>query len=71
MKAPDLGFTPKGLYIGGEWQESTSGKTFESIDPSNREKLGDVPDAQEKDVERAVAAAKAAFEEWRRVPKLI
>ena len=68
MKAPDLGFTPKGLFIGGEWQESTSGKTFESINPSNREKLGDVPDAQEKDIERAVAAAKAAFGEWRRVP---
>ena len=68
MKAPNLGFKPKGLYIGGEWQESTSGKTFETINPSNREKLGDVPDAQEKDIERAVAAAKAAFGEWHRVP---
>ena len=65
---PNLNFTPKGLYIGGEWQESTSGKTFETINPSNREKLGDVPDATEKDIDRAVAAAKAAFGEWSRVP---
>jgi betaine-aldehyde dehydrogenase len=68
MNTPDLGFTPKGLYIGGEWQESTSGKTFETINPSNREKLGDVPEATEKDVDRAVAAAKTAFEKWHRVP---
>ncbi|MEE8352239.1 MAG: aldehyde dehydrogenase family protein [Rhodospirillales bacterium] len=65
---PDLNFSPKGLYIGGEWQESAGNKTFESINPSNREKLADIPDAQEKDVQRAVAKAKAAFEEWRRVP---
>lgn len=68
MTTPDLNFSPKGLFIGGEWRESASGKTFESINPSNREKLGDVPEAAEKDVDRAVAAAKSAFEEWRRVP---
>ena len=68
MTAPDLKFSPKGLYIGGEWQESASGKTFESINPSNKEKLGDVPEAAAKDVDRAVAAARTAFEEWRRVP---
>jgi betaine-aldehyde dehydrogenase len=65
---PDLNFSPKGLYIGGEWQESIDGGTFETINPSNREKLGDVPDATEKDIDRAVAAARSAFEEWRRVP---
>ena len=65
---PDLNFSPKGLYIGGEWQESIDSGTFETINPSNREKLGDVPEAAEKDVDRAVAAAKTAFVEWRRVP---
>ena len=68
MITPDLGFTPKGIYIGGEWHESTNGRTFETINPSNREKLGEVPEATEKDVDRAVASAKTAFEEWRRVP---
>ena len=65
---PDLNFTPKGLYIGGEWQDSSDGGTFETINPSNLEKLGDVPDATDKDIDRAVAAARSAFEEWRRVP---
>ena len=68
MKAPDLNFSPKGLYIGGKWQESADGGTFETINPSNLEKLGEVPEATEKDIDRAVAAAKAAFEEWRQVP---
>lgn len=65
---PDLGFSPKGLFIGGTWHESASGKTFESINPSNRESLGDVPYAEERDVDRAVTAAAAAFEDWSRMP---
>jgi betaine-aldehyde dehydrogenase len=68
MKAPDLNFSPKGLYIGGKWQESADGGTFETINPSNLEKLGEVPEATEKDIDQAVAAAKTAFEEWRQVP---
>lgn len=67
-QTPDLNFTPKGLYIGGQWQESASGKTFESINPSNGDHLGDVPLADEDDVDRAVAAAKAAFPGWSRMP---
>ena len=39
---PDLNFSPKGLYIGGEWQESIDSGTFETINPSNLDKLGDV-----------------------------
>ena len=65
---PDLNFSPKGLYIGGEWHDSIDGGTFQTINPSNLEKLDDVPEASEKDVDRAVAAAKTAFVEWRRVP---
>ena len=47
---PDLSFTPKGLYIGGKWLESVKGKRFESINPANMEILGDVPLADEHDV---------------------
>jgi betaine-aldehyde dehydrogenase len=68
MQAPDLNFSPKGLYIGGKWQDSADGGTFETINPSNLEKLGEVPEATEKDIDQAVAAAKTAFEEWRQVP---
>ena len=68
LATPDLGFTPKGLYIGGEWVEAVSGQTFESINPSNRDKLGEVPLAGEADVDRAVEAAKRAFPGWAAMP---
>jgi betaine-aldehyde dehydrogenase len=51
------------FYINGEWAESSSGKTFPVYDPSNEEVIAQVPDGNSADVDRAVAAAKAAFEE--------
>src|ERR1700721_3849606 len=50
------------MYINGEFVESQSGKYFPVIDPSTEEILAEVPNADEKDVNRAVAAAKAAFD---------
>ena len=49
------------MYINGEFVESQGGKYFPIIDPSTEDVLAEVPDADEKDVNRAVAAAKAAF----------
>jgi betaine-aldehyde dehydrogenase len=68
MQAPQLNFRAKGLYIGGNWVDPASGKSLESANPSNREKLADLPLADERDVDRAVNAAKAAFADWSRVP---
>ena len=51
------------LYINGEWAESDSGKWFPVYDPSTEEVIAQVPDGTAKDVDRAVAAAKVAFEE--------
>lgn len=69
MIGPDLNFIPKGLYIGGEWQEAAGGGRLESINPSTGEKLGQVPMATEVDVDRAVRAGRKAFElEWGRMP---
>ena len=51
------------LYVNGEWVEGDSGKTFPVYDPSTEEVIAQVPDGTAKDVDRAVAAAKAAFEE--------
>src|SRR5262249_56011682 len=68
MQSPALNFIPRGLYIGGEWVSPVDGSTFASINPTNMEKLADVPSAGEKDVDTAVKAAKAAFKEWSRVP---
>src|ERR1700741_1735421 len=50
------------MYINGEFVESESKKHFPVVDPSTEETLAEVPDADEQDVNRAVAAAKAAFD---------
>jgi alpha-ketoglutaric semialdehyde dehydrogenase len=55
-------------YIGGEWVDSTSGETFESTSPATGDPIGIFPRSNAEDVDRAVEAAKAAFEEWRLVP---
>ena len=54
--------------VGGEWTDAASGETFESRVPATGETLGVFPRSTAEDVDRAVAAAKAAFEEWRLVP---
>ena len=68
MQSPALNFSPRGLYIGGKWTSPDDGKSFVSINPTNMEKLADVPAASETDVDAAVQAAKTAFREWSRVP---
>jgi acyl-CoA reductase-like NAD-dependent aldehyde dehydrogenase len=55
-------------YIGGEWVDSASGETFESTSPATGEAIGIFPRSNAEDVDRAVDAAKVAFEEWRLVP---
>jgi aldehyde dehydrogenase (NAD+) len=55
-------------FIGGEWVDAASGETFETTSPANGELLGVFPKSGADDVDRAVAAAKEAFEEWRLVP---
>src|ERR1700721_2195733 len=50
------------MYINGEFVERQRGKFCPVIDPSTGEILAEVPNADEKDVNRAVAAAKAAFD---------
>ena len=67
-QTPDLDFEPRGLFIGGEWVEASSGRTITTINPSNGDVLGAVPLADEADVDRAVAAAKAAFPAWAALP---
>ena len=66
--APRFDFIPRGLFIGGQWVAPAEGRSFVSINPSNMDKLGDVPFATEADIDRAVEAARGAFREWSRVP---
>src|SRR6201993_122709 len=50
------------MFINGEWVASKSAKTFPVYDPSTEEVIAQVPDANADDVNRAVGAAKEAFE---------
>jgi aldehyde dehydrogenase (NAD+) len=59
---------PLDNFIAGEWVEAESGERFESLVPATGESLASFPRSGAADVDRAVAAAKAAFEEWRLVP---
>ena len=51
------------MYINGEWVAAQSGKTFESINPSDGKSWAVVPEADEVDVDTAVKAAHRAFTE--------
>jgi alpha-ketoglutaric semialdehyde dehydrogenase len=55
-------------FIGGDWVDAASGETFETTSPANGEVLGVFPRSDIEDVDRAVEAAKEAYEEWRLVP---
>lgn len=57
-------FDEQKLYIGGRYVDSTSGATFESINPANGEVLANVQRASQADVERAVASATAGQKVW-------
>jgi aldehyde dehydrogenase (NAD+) len=54
--------------IGGERVGAERGETFESLVPATGEALASFPRSGAADVDRAVAAAKAAFDGWRLVP---
>ncbi|HXJ06413.1 MAG TPA: aldehyde dehydrogenase family protein [Candidatus Acidoferrum sp.] len=56
------------LLINGRWVSSASGKTFPTINPSTGDVITQVAEADAVDVDRAVIAARAAFETgaWRR-----
>jgi alpha-ketoglutaric semialdehyde dehydrogenase len=56
-------------YINGEWTASAAGGTFENRNPADvRDVIGTFPDSTAEDVDRAVAAARAAYAEWRLTP---
>ena len=63
--------TPHGLaanYIAGEWSSGDACERLAVTDPATGEALGAVPDSGRTEVDRAVAAASAAFPAWRRTP---
>jgi phenylacetaldehyde dehydrogenase len=57
------------MLIDGKWVEAASGKTLTTYDPATEEPLAEVPAGEKEDVDRAVRAARRAFESgpWRRM----
>ena len=51
-------------FINGAWQAPAAGEYFDTIDPSNGEKLASVAKGSAADIETAVAAARSAFPKW-------
>ena len=56
---------PHRLIVGGERLEAADGRTFETIDPATGRPIAEVPQAGAADVDRAVGAAREAFEDGR------
>ena len=54
-----------GLFIGGAWREPAAGRHFDTLDPSNGEKLATVAQADGNDIDAAIQAARDAFPKWR------
>ncbi|HUN28019.1 MAG TPA: aldehyde dehydrogenase [Steroidobacteraceae bacterium] len=61
--------SPQSLFIGGEWVKAQSERTLPVISPVTEEVLITVPEASERDMDRAIAAARTAFDEgpWPRM----
>ncbi|MDP9161431.1 MAG: aldehyde dehydrogenase family protein [Acidobacteriota bacterium] len=53
------------LLINGKWEDAASGKTFETYNPATGEVLANVAEGDREDIDRAVKAARAAFETGR------
>ena len=61
--------TPRQLFINGQWTDAASGKAFETPNPATGAALASVAEGDAEDIDRAVQAARAAFDEgpWGRI----
>jgi aldehyde dehydrogenase (NAD+) len=59
---PFLDGKPKRLLIGGQWVDALSGKTFDSVNPATGKVIAQLAEGGAEDIDRAVAAARTAFE---------
>ncbi len=57
-----------GNFIGGKFVPPHSGYYLDDISPSTEEVIAQIPDSDERDIDDAVQAAKAAFPSWSRTP---
>src|SRR5947209_5647867 len=61
---------PHRMLIGAERPEAADGRVFATLDPATGREITEVPQAGREDVDRAVSAAREAFESdaWRALP---
>ena len=52
------------MFIDGDWADAASGETAAVVNPATDEEIAQVPKGDASDVDRAVAAARSAFESW-------
>jgi aldehyde dehydrogenase (NAD+) len=62
VRHPYANAQKKRMLINGEWVEAACGKTFESRNPATGDLLAMVPEGDKEDIDRAVAAARRAFD---------
>src|SRR5438876_7607984 len=56
------------LFIDGQWVDAESGKTFTTPNPATGETLAEVAEADKADIDKAVTAARRAFEgKWSKI----
>ncbi len=59
---------PRQLFINGQWADAAAGRTFETPNPATGETLARIAEGDAEDIDRAVRAARAAFEgPWSRM----
>ncbi|HEY6332106.1 MAG TPA: aldehyde dehydrogenase family protein [Blastocatellia bacterium] len=59
---------PRQMLIGGQWTEAQSGKTFATLNPATGGVLAEIAEGDKADINRAVAAARKAFDgPWRQM----
>jgi acyl-CoA reductase-like NAD-dependent aldehyde dehydrogenase len=59
--------TAQQMFVGGEWQPSASHETFDAISPATGETIGQVPQGDRQDAQRAITAARGAADGWARL----
>ncbi len=59
--------TAQKMFVGGSWQPSASGETFEATSPATGELIATVPQGDRTDATRAIDAARAAADAWARL----
>jgi acyl-CoA reductase-like NAD-dependent aldehyde dehydrogenase len=59
--------TAQHMFVGGSWESSTTGETFDATSPATGEVIGTIPRGDRGDAQRAIAAARDAADGWARL----